>query len=800
MANSIQVTAEPNLYPVSICISDYNLDDVVTSVNGSKGDVVLTKSSVGLSNVDNTSDANKPISTSTLTALNLKSDLSYVNTQLNLKQNLLGFTPYNATNPSGYISGITQTMVNNALGYTPYDASNPSGYISGINSSLVINALGFTPYNSLNPNNYTSNLGTVTSVEPILLGTEGTDINTSITNSTSSPQIYLNIPSASSTSRGLLTSDDWSLFNSKAAALSGSTNYLARWTSGSNIGISLIYDNGTSIGINRTNPTKTLDINGTLNVEGVATIKSLASSVDKLVFVNTSGALDDITLGTGLSLNGGVLTATGTGTGSIGGTGTSGFIPKFTATSSIGNSNIQDSGTLITLGSNSYINGLLSINTSPITGRSMLVGGFITGAVTAYGYSLLATIQTDVTSNAFGYDSNLVTVNSTFTLANLRYFVARTTGYGASSTITNVTGFNAQSTIAQSNVTTVYGFQGSIALGANRWNLYMDGTADNYLAGNLGIGATNLGGANAVLRISKALTGGTSVRGVYLAASTQSDVTFSTTGFSTDLSTQAASFTLSEMTHYFAGTPGFGAGSIVGFQNGFYVSSALIGANNNYGFRGGIPSGTNRWNLYMDGTANNYLAGSLGIGATIVTGYGINLARNITGATTAYGIRSQGVVQSDVTTLVSNYGSLLQTAAASFTLNDYVHHRSMQGTIGSGSVVINQYGYFADSSMIGATNNFGFYGNIASGTNRWNLYMNGTANNYLAGSLGIGQTTPVASAKLQVDSTTQGVLFPRMTSTQKLAISSPATGLVVFDTTLGKLCVFSTTWQTITSL
>jgi hypothetical protein len=42
----------------------------------------------------------------------------------------LGFTPYNATNPSGYISGITSGMVTTALGYTPYDSSNPSGYIT----------------------------------------------------------------------------------------------------------------------------------------------------------------------------------------------------------------------------------------------------------------------------------------------------------------------------------------------------------------------------------------------------------------------------------------------------------------------------------------------------------------------------------------------------------------------------------------------------------------------------------------------------------------------------------------------
>jgi hypothetical protein len=59
--------------------------------------------------------------------------------------------------------------------------------------------------------------------------------------------------------------------------------------------------------------------------------------------------------------------------------------------------------------------------------------------------------------------------------------------------------------------------------------------------------------------------------------------------------------------------------------------------------------------------------------------------------------------------------------------------------------------------------------------------------NYWTGSegLGIGHTSQNASAILQADSTTKGSLVnPRMTTTQKLAIASPATGLEVFDTTL----------------
>jgi hypothetical protein len=68
-----------------------------------------------------------------------------------------------------------------------------------------------------------------------------------------------------------------------------------------------------------------------------------------------------------------------------------------------------------------------------------------------------------------------------------------------------------------------------------------------------------------------------------------------------------------------------------------------------------------------------------------------------------------------------------------------------------------------------------------------------------SGNVGIGATA-VATAILDVQSTTKGVRFPNMTTTQKNAIT-PSAGTVVFDTTLSKLCVYSgAAWQTITSV
>lgn len=71
----------------------------------------------------------------------------------------LGYTPYNASNPSGYISGIDYAMVINALGYTPYNASNPDGYITGITSLMIRNALGYNPVSEDRLSNYLSIYG-----------------------------------------------------------------------------------------------------------------------------------------------------------------------------------------------------------------------------------------------------------------------------------------------------------------------------------------------------------------------------------------------------------------------------------------------------------------------------------------------------------------------------------------------------------------------------------------------------------------------------------------------------------------
>jgi len=78
-----------------------------------------------------------------------------------------------------------------------------------------------------------------------------------------------------------------------------------------------------------------------------------------------------------------------------------------------------------------------------------------------------------------------------------------------------------------------------------------------------------------------------------------------------------ANTSIGSLRHYVAQQGAYSG--VVTNHVGFYVDPNMISGVSNYGFRSSIPSGDNRWNCYMDGTATNYFAGDVGIGITAPT-------------------------------------------------------------------------------------------------------------------------------------------------------------------------------------
>jgi hypothetical protein len=101
-----------------------------------------------------------------------------------------------------------------------------------------------------------------------------------------------------------------------------------------------------------------------------------------------------------------------------------------------------------------------------------------------------------------------------------------------------------------------------------------------------------------------------------------------------------------------------------------------------------------------------------------------------------------------------------------------------------------------DASATLKSNDYLIYEGASGATDHQWRIENSPAMHLDSTGLGIGTVSPDASAVLDATSTTKGFLPPRMTTTQRDAISSPAAGLTIFNTTTTKLEVYDgSTWQ-----
>jgi hypothetical protein len=170
-------------------------------------------------------------------------------------------------------------------------------------------------------------------------------------------------------------------------------------------------------------------------------------------------------------------------------------------------------------------------------------------------------------------------------------------------------------------------------------------------------------------------------------------------------------------------------------------------------------------------------------------------------------------IKLNVTDTASNASSLLLNLQVGGTLRASVDKNgnlSASGTItsnpgGSYSRVLDNTGL----RIVTPANATGQVRFLQTGIQDWIISNVATSGNLSLGgviiitpsnNVGIGTSSPAATAILDVQSTTKGVRFPNMTTAQKTAIT-PSVGTVVFDTTLAKLCVYAAgAWQTITSV
>jgi hypothetical protein len=382
----------------------------VLSVNTKIGNITLTKADISLSNVDNTTDLLKPLSTATINALLLKEDKT------------------NKSN-DGTLAGASSTKYTTENAVKTYvDAKVPAYSSANGNNVLTVNAGGTATLWQPAP----SGGGTVTGVSVIANG----GITASVGSSTTSPLITLGLgaitPSSINMAGNITTTGNISTGNITATGTISAPN-ISGSTTGVNTGDQTITLSGDLTG------SGTGAIATTIGANKVSYSKMQAMTAGKLLGSGASGtAVSEITLGAGLSFTGTTLSATGGGTGTvtgisvvtangISGTATSTATPAITL--SLG------AITPTSVAATGYINGTNVTGTAVNTGDQTIT---LTGDVTGSGNgSFAASIGTGKVTTAQILDGTITAAdiaNQTITATKLSNISANgTTGQVLSS-------------------------------------------------------------------------------------------------------------------------------------------------------------------------------------------------------------------------------------------------------------------------------------------------------------------------------------------------------------------------------
>ena len=290
-----------------------------------------------------------------------------------------------ATGSGGTVTSVTGTApVVSSGGATPA-ISMPAATTS---VSGYLTSTDWTTFNNKSNTN-----GTVTSVAAITLGTTGTDLSSTVATGTTTPVITLQVPTASATNRGALSSTDWSTFNNKGSGTVTSVTGTAP----------VVSSGGATPAISMA--AATTSVNGYL------------TSTDWTTFNNKTSNTGTVT-SIGQTFTGGLISVAGspvttTGTLALTVAGTSGGIPYFS------------SGTTWATSAALAANSLMQGGGAGVAPSTITTG---TGVITALGVNTNAAGSFVVYNNGLGTPSSGVVTNLTGTASiNINGTVGATT-------------------------------------------------------------------------------------------------------------------------------------------------------------------------------------------------------------------------------------------------------------------------------------------------------------------------------------------------------------------------------------
>jgi len=566
-------------------------------------------------------------------------------------------------------------------------------------------------------------VGTVTSVAALTLGTSGTDLSSTVANSTSTPVITLNVPTASATNRGALSSADFTTFNNKQATISvtapvvltGATISMPAATTSVN-GYLTSTDWNTFNNKSNTNGTVTSVVALTIGTTGI--------DITSTAVTTTTTPVITLNIPTASASNRGALSSTDWTT----------FNNK-QATLSLTTTGTSGAATLVanTLNIPNY--------GSALSGYLPLTGGTLTGALGGTSATFSSTVISNVSTNALNIGNSQ---NSTIALST--FGKTSTSGYATANNYLQIgSGENATSS------TRLIGFGYSITANTNQpaYIGYIETSNTGETKGSLIFGTRDVTTDTApTTRLTIASTGvasftNSNLKVGTLASSGNSGIEGGIASTSS-LATVLNSLTLS---NYNASS----TGHIKIELSDFDKSSAYIT------YSPTLTAATNLLGLYV---------GSIGTGLQI-NGSGVGTFSIASGIYTAVDIKSpntsvyykltptggdsyilgSGVAQTDDfcilnSTRSTNYLKFIGGAsggAATFSSSVTATTQGTNSSFNTGAFIAKSNGNAFRYTQIGYdnTSNYGWIQALEQGTAYTNLILNGAG-----GNLGLGTTTP----------------------------------------------------------
>ena len=341
----------------------------------------------------------------------------------------------------------------------------------------------------------------------------------------------------------------------------------------------------------------------------------------------------------------------------------------------------------------------------------------------------------DNSNSEFGFGSNVTMVDDVVTFnayGNIRagYFI------GNGSSLSSITGANVTGTVANATSATT----SETVTTAAQPNITSTGTLTSLTVS----GTSNLGDVGNVT-----ITGGSN--GQVLTTNGSNVLSWTTVGVS-NLANGTSNVSISAANGNVNTSVGGTANVLVVTATGANVAGTLNATGNVT--LGAASTDVVRVNGYM------------GVGAVVTSTTGLVVSSSALTGATQQGVYSAITGTSTATTAVNAFTALPRTAAAAYTAASVVGYLAADAGKGAGSTITNQYGISVADQTQG-TNNYGIRSSVSSGASKWNIYADGTANNYFAGNVSVG--TPTPTQKLEVVGT---AVLARSTNTPATSVSS----------------------------